>query len=391
MKAIKKPLKVVLYIKSLDCGGAQRVIISLAHYLVDRGYDICIITTESIDRDYSDFDSRIRRIAFGFTPVNHRLGKLTNFYRHCRALRLICGQEKPDVIVAMMPDSIIGSIVASIGLPVRVIGSERNNPHEITASFRRVLYRRLFYRLADGHVAQTFEAARWLKDYTASNKVHVIPNPVIWPIPSFHPRLAPDSIIRPELKVILAVGTKPKQKGFDLLIQAFSGLAGVCPDWHLVILGVDPESEASYGGGASLKRLAERSGLVDRITLPGRVGNVSDWYKRAELFVLSSRYEGMPNALLEAMASGCPSVAFDCDTGPRDVIKHGINGMLVAAQDVRGLMNTMLYLIENDDSRAKLGRSAMSVREAFSEHRIMAMWEEILQLSAGSSTSRYTF
>jgi glycosyltransferase involved in cell wall biosynthesis len=146
-----------------------------------------------------------------------------------------------------------------------------------------------------------------------------------------------------------------------------------------VILGVNPESEALSGGGSSLRQLAEELGIAQRLHLPGRVGNVADWYRRADLFVLSSRYEGFPNVLLEAMASGCPCIAFDCDTGPRDVIQNGTNGVLVPAENVDELKAEMSRLMINDEFRIKLSSEAIKARYQFEEEAIMAQWKQVLR------------
>ena len=134
--------------------------------------------------------------------------------------------------------------------------------------------------------------------------------------------MKPDSVCRPGRKVLLAVGRLEVEKGFDWLIDAFSALATKYPEWDLVILG-----EGSLR--ATLEKQVQTSGLARRVFLPGRVGNVGDWYERANLYVMSSRFEGFGNTLGEAMAYGLPAVSFDCETGPRNIIRHETDGLLV--------------------------------------------------------------
>lgn len=128
--------------------------------------------------------------------------------------------------------------------------------------------------------------------------------------------------------MLLAVGRLVEGKGFGPLIETFSRLAQDFPDWMLVILGEGPDREA-------LEHQVQSVGLVGRIRLPGQAGNASRWYKAADLYVMSSRSEGFPNTLIEAMTHGLPTASFDCDTGPRNIIHHGMDGLLVPACDMR--------------------------------------------------------
>src|SRR5699024_4469850 len=121
---------------------------------------------------------------------------------------------------------------------------------------------------------------------------------------------------------LLAVGRLHPVKGFDQLIEAFDSIAHFFPDWDLVILGEGPERTA-------LEEQIHRTGLGERITLPGRVGNIGQWYDASDIYVLSSRTESLSNTLLEAMASGLAVVACDCETGPREIIRDTIDGALV--------------------------------------------------------------
>ena len=115
----------------------------------------------------------------------------------------------------------------------------------------------------------------------------------------------------------------------------------------------------------------------ERVFLPGRVGNVGDWYERAALYVMSSHFEGFPNTVVEAMAYGLPAVSFDCDTGPRDIIRHGIDGLLVSPGDLAGMENSLAGLMEDDLLRGEYALHAIEARERFSMERISSMWEEL--------------
>jgi glycosyltransferase involved in cell wall biosynthesis len=119
-------------------------------------------------------------------------------------------------------------------------------------------------------------------------------------------------------------------------------------------------------------------GLTGRIMLPGRAGNTSDWYRRADLYVMSSHYEGFPNALCEAMAHGCAAVSFDCDTGPRDIIRHGENGLLVSpVGDSQALSSALDELMGNDKLRHRMSKKALDVRQRYSMECILLKWDEL--------------
>lgn len=371
-------MRVFFFIDSLRSGGAQRVTVNLSRSMAAKGYEVTIITMTSQDIDFYQLDPRVRRISLDLAGVNQGLNKLIANYRRLRALRRCLQAESPDVLVAMMTTSIVIGIIASIGLPVRVYGSERNNPAARKLAPVWAVLRRLVYRFADGHIAQTERTAAWLENVTAARNVKVIPNPIVWPIQTFPPEIPPEQLIATERKILLAVGSSPLLKGFDLLLKAFAKVSSAYPDWDLVILGIESTSYSPQGGGASVQRQAEVLGIEDRLILPGRVGNVSEWYQRADLFVLSSRSEGLPNALLEAMAAGCPSIAFDCDTGPGDIIKDGVNGVLLRPEDIEELSSSIELLMDKESLRDKYGRAGLKVRETFSEDKVLGLWEEAI-------------
>ena len=157
---------------------------------------------------------------------------------------------------------------------------------------------------------------------------------------------------------IVAMGRLARQKGFDLLIDAFSRIAGRHPQWSVKILGEGPAR-------ASLKKLIAEKGLAGRVVLAGWEPDPVFVLRQSDLFVLSSRFEGFPNALLEAMACGLPSISFDCPSGPAEIIRDTIDGLLVAGGGCRAaLAKTMDRVLGDELLRQRLERRGRSCRRA---------------------------
>jgi glycosyltransferase involved in cell wall biosynthesis len=222
------------------------------------------------------------------------------------------------------------------------------------------------YRFAYAIVVQTQSIAEF---FPASwrPRIVVIPNPV-----PHVPVRAPESPPAPAARrTIVAMGRLEKQKGFDLLIRAFAEAADRRPEWDLTILG-------EGGERAALETLVREHELSGRIALPGREADAAGALRRADLFVLSSRYEGFPNALCEAMACGLPVVAFDCPSGPAEIVRDGVDGRLVPAEDVPALAAAIVELTGDDERRRRYGAAAVAVAARFSVERIAAQWERLL-------------
>ena len=373
------PIKILIFIGSLTVGGAERVVVALSRYLVNQGYSVTVVTMNGMERDFYTLDDRVRRTCLGLAGENKGIVKITANIRRVMALRAVIKNEQPDVVLGMMTTEAILSILACLGLSTKVVVSERNYPDQKEVVTQWRILRKIIYGFADGHVAQTEKASQWLKEHTRSKTVVVIPNSIKWPIPSAKPVIDPSELLKADDKIILAVGSLSRQKGFDLLVEAFSGICSEHPDWKLVILGEQGDKNSEKHQRKKIERQVKESGLSGRVHIPGRVGNVGDWYQRANLFVLSSRYEGFPNVVLEAMVAGCPCIAFDCDTGPRDIIENGVNGILVPAGDIKALACEMETLMKDSEVRSILGSRAVQVRERFAEDRVLGMWENLIQ------------
>lgn len=365
---------VVIFTGTLRGGGAERVAVLLAHALVARGYDVTLLTLSDTDLDFYPIDPAIRRVGLNLMGSNSGLGKITATVARIRALRQALRDLKADTAIAFMTQESVLMILAGLGMTLRVVVSERSNPEKDPQPRLWQVLRRLCYRFADMHVVQTRKTAEWLCRNAKVRTAMVVPNPVTLPLPDNAPRLMPASYVPSEAKMLLAVGSVPYVKGFDLLVRAFVQAAPDLAGWHLVIVGVGDLHQQEDGSFAAALQEASAAGLGDRVQSVGRCGNLGDWYGAADMFVLSSRYEGMPNVLLEAMAHGVPSLAFDCPTGPSEIIRTGENGLLLPAEDVDALAKAMTRLANDATQRDRLGQQAQKVLQDNGLDRIMDMW-----------------
>lgn len=181
------------------------------------------------------------------------------------------------------------------------------------------------------------------------------------------PKLPPAAL---EAKVVVAAGRLGPQKGFDMLIDAFALVHAKYPDWHLWIFG-------SGGWRPKLKAQIERLELAGRAHLKGPSKVLDQQFAAASIFVLSSRFEGLPMVLLESMAAGLPPVAFDCPTGPGEVIENGKSGLLVPPQDVPALAAAICELIEDPERRRIMAAAALENSKAYSITEVCKTWEKL--------------
>jgi glycosyltransferase involved in cell wall biosynthesis len=369
--ATSKSILVVIH--SLGGGGAERTLVDLTACWASRGDRVTLVTLSHARDDAYVLHPDINRIVLDVAGESSGLlqGILANLHR-VLALRKVFKTIAPDVVLGFMTTSSVLAVFAALGLPVRVIASEHTHPtHQSLSALWRLL-RKIAYPLARTVVTLTEGTAEWIKHNMPHVRLRVIPNPVVWPVANREPVFEPPPKIA-NRKRLLAVGRLHPEKGFDLLIDAFKLIATRQSDWDLVILG-------EGGARGSLQAQIDQAGLADRIAMPGRVGNMADWYASADMYVLSSRVEGLSNTLLESMAMGLPVVAFDCDTGPRAIITHGLDGLLVRPNgDREALAQALLTLIVDEPLQQKLRSAAPLVRERFSLMSVIARWDQLLE------------
>ncbi|WP_078118079.1 glycosyltransferase family 4 protein [Thiosocius teredinicola] len=355
-------MNLVLVISSLQAGGAERVMTEMANYWAVEGHRIRLITfAPSASDDFYPLDPRVERISLDYRRDTNGISeKLVFNWTRLLALRRQLTRLRPAAVISFMDSTNVLSILASAGLGAKTLISIRNNPKSRSLPYFWSLGRRLTYRFATAVVAQTEGAADWLRQSLGVSAV-VIPNP----LPSF----APIAIDKEPL--VLCVGRLIYEKAHDTLISAFSRIAHEHPSWRLVILGDGPLREKLNAQISELE-------LTNRVVLVGAVKDVATWYAKASVYVHSSRSEGFPNALLEAMAMSLPVVSTKCEFGPTDIIEHGENGLLVESDDIEGLASAIVSLISSPRLRNDLGRTASLVKEKYDQRRIMGRWEELV-------------
>lgn len=362
----------MIVIHSLGGGGAERVTADLSAYWVLRGYRVSVVTQTDATADAYALHEKVKRHVLGTAAASAgRLDAALSNLRRVWKLRRIMRRERPTVVLGMMTTSSVLAVAAARGLPCRVIATEHTHPpsQELPEMWQRL--RRWAYPQASAVVALTQGTCAWLERHVPGSKLTVIPNAVRWPLESGEPIIEPPP--RQGRYRVLAVGRLHPHKGFDLLIQAFEEIARHFPNWDLVILGEGELRE-------DLQQQIDDAGLTERISMPGRVGNVADWYVQSDLYALSSRVEGLSNTLLEAMASGLAPVAFDCDTGPREIVRNAIDGVLVSpAGDNHALAAHLSDMMAHPDQREAYARRAVDVRDRFSITRVMALWGHLFE------------
>ena len=365
-------LRLLFFVSSLSSGGAERVTANLANYWAKKGWEVTVVTLSDGVDDFYELESSVRRIKLAMLQESTGFAMgLVNNLRRLLGLRGLLKEIKPHVALGMMERANILLSLAAKSVPnVVAVGSEHIHPPQLPLGRIWELLRRRCYAHLGAVSVLTTETRDWLLRHTGVKKVAVIPNPVPWPLPEQNPSLLPQKIIPPGKKLLLAIGRLTKQKGFDLLIDAFRRIASLHPDWHLAILGDGPLRSA-------LIKQIRKEGLEDRITLAGLAGNIGDWYQAADLYVMSSRFEGFGNTLAEALAYGVPSVSFDCDAGPRDIIRHEVDGLLVNNGDVGALSEAMNRLMHDELLRERMGLRAIEARERFAIERVAGMWEQL--------------
>ena len=361
-------MKIALVIASLGPGGAERVMSVLANYWAERGDDVTIITLESREADVYVLDRRVKRNALGLVSDSEGVFRaLASNWQRIRALRAAIRSTGARVVLSFEDHSNVLVVISTLGLPLRCVISERTDPtlHRIGNAW--TILRRLSYPLADALIVQTVKLLPWARRVMlGGGRAHAIPNPLR---PQHWAQDARRRGITPR-PMVVAVGRLGAEKGYDVLLRAFARVAHDFADWTLTIVGEGPERE-------SLSALATELALQHRVTLSGWTAEPDQVFAQAALFVSSSRYEGFPNALLEAMGAGLPVVSTAC-TGSAEIVTDQVDGLLVPVNDVQALAHGMRCVMSDAALRRQLSENALATAQRYHARSIVPRWDAVL-------------
>lgn len=351
-------MTIVFTIAHMTIGGAQRVTYNLIKWLHENtDAEVYLLV-------YSDI--MVGDVSYDLSKIRHEyLSKGT--FTKIRQLRKRFTTIKPDVIVSMGTTNALFDVPACAGLGIKHIISERNDPAHFGGRVVIRIISQFLMHFADGYVFQTRDAQKFYGDKIAKCSV-IIPNPLFIGNDQHSTQYTGK-----REKSIVTAGRLNRQKNHPLLIRAFKKIADDYPDYKLIIYGEGPEREND-------ERLILELGLQGRVLLPGTVNHVPEKIYKSSLFVMSSDFEGMPNALMEAMALGLPCISTDCPCGgPRELSKNGSTCLLVPVGDETALVHAMRRILDDQKSALKIGKDAMNIREQLSPDRICKQWYEYLK------------
>ncbi|MBU2945655.1 glycosyltransferase family 4 protein [Zobellia uliginosa] len=354
-------MKVDFLINKMSGGGAERVVSLLANYLVQKGLSIRIITFTG-DDNY-ELDSRIKRIKLHSHPLFHSVVingffSLLSFYKN--------KNNRPDIISSHI--NLLGYLTIPIAriYNLKLIVSEHNNHYTKSTFAKKILWNNLYPLASAVTILTQFDQEYFSK---RNKNVWLMPNPCTFQT------VKENDIKFSDSKEILAIGdvNRYDHKGFDNLIYIAKSVLTKHPDWTFKIVGKGDD------GITYLKKLSEELGIKDNIVFTGYRTDIKNLLLNTEIFVLPSRYEGLPMTLLEAMSQGVCCIAFDCISGPSDIITHGENGSLVENQNIDDMVLKLNELISSPEKRKQFKLNASKALDKFSIENVGHKWTELIE------------
>ena len=357
-------MKITFFIGSLIGGGAEKVVCELASYLARKKYEVETLIVTTTEKTY-ELAPEVKIVSLDkgkdirFVPV--RLAyKILNLFRYIIS-------NRNNFYVVFLPETIDIFMIFRSWVTGPVIISERNNP----AAYSEKIQKRMLNAIkrTEGIVFQTEEAKSYYKLIGANICSNVV-------IPNAVREDFIDCYNGERRKSIVAIGRFNEQKNFGLLIRAFAKIAESFPEYMLEIYGEGKLKDIYI-------KLTESLDIANRVLFPGFVEDIKDRIQDASLFVLSSDYEGIPNALMEAMALGLPCIATNCGGGgAKLLIQDGKNGLLVPVNDTETMAQAMHHILKDEQLAKMIGKAAADSMTNYSPSVIYKKWEDyILEIS----------
>lgn len=353
--------KITFIISTLNSGGAERVISLISKSLSDY-YNVSIILLLNGQPKAYDISEKVSIIEL----KNHK-GRINKWFNIIRELHNVIKTEDSDVYISFCTIENIVSLIASFGTRKKLIISERNAPKTEKKPLLIKILQKILYPFSNYFVFQTDTAKKMYKKKIQQKSV-VIPNPITENLPQWQGEL------KLENNYICAVGRLHPQKNYPLLFRSFSQFCKDYKDYQLLV----------FGTGEQEKELLDLINLLrmnEKIHLMGYHKDVHKYLKNCSFFVMTSDYEGMPNALMEAMSMGIPCISTDCPSGgPAKIIKNYENGILVNVNDQSSLISSMKYLVDNQDKAKSFGKKAKMIKDSYTINNITLEWKKTIDL-----------
>lgn len=357
--------KIAVLVSFSGHGGAERMMINLCEGLLDLDYSVDLLTVKAKSAYLQRLPEGLNVVALGASHTFESLPALVHYLRSTRPLALLSAKDRANQVAVLA-----GRLARTSTRIVLRMGTTISAALNGKSALQKAVWYlplRVLYPMADAVVAVSEGVAADMTKIAGlpPRKIHVIPNPVVTP-KIFH--LAKEPIDHPwfmdhSIPIIMGMGRLTRQKDFPTLIRAFAVVRFQRP-CRLMILGEGQDR-------SKLKRLIEVLGIQDDVDFPGFVANPYRLLSRAQVFVLSSVWEGSPNALSEAMALGIPVVATDCPSGPREILQGGLYGPLVPMGDVDAMAKAMLSTLANPPDKVFLKRAVTDYTAEISSRRYL--------------------
>lgn len=342
--------KYLFVIPSLSKGGAERVVSVLSNELCHQGREVVIITHFNTENEYTIID-KVKVVCLSEVSERQYRCKMSFLYLINLAykLRKVILAEKPDYILPFLWTTCIRTDIALMGSKYKksVIQTVRNNPYVFPHNVFLRKYRNFLIKRSGLTIVQNLSQKKYFAP-GLHKKIAILPNPVTKELFDLKRK-------QHEKFNIIGVGRLEEQKNFKLLIEAFAEIHKCYPDTHLKI----------FGDGSLRVKLQNRINeleLQTAINLWGRSNSYEEIYSDADLFVLSSNFEGMPNTLLEAMAVGIPCISTDCPTGPKNIINAN-NGILIPVDSKTKLIKAIEFLLMNPNAAKEIAKKGKKTIE----------------------------
>jgi len=356
---------IVLVQSGLGAGGAEKIVNLIAKHRIEKGDDVHVLAIYGKPEDsYFEYPPQVQvHTLYKNNDDSESKSRIKATFAKVKWLRSTFRKIQPDLILSFLTKINFICACALLYSEIPFLVSERNNPNQQRSGRIWRILLKLTFKKADHIIMQT-QGAMSILSANARKKAVIIPNP----------SLANNQAVTPKniSTDIVAVGRLTQQKGFDVLIAAIEIVSKKFPAIHLTIWGEGNERK-------TLENLVTLKNLDKNISLPGNTKTPMEWINSAKIFILPSRYEGFPNVLVEAMSAGMAAIATDCPWGPADMIADGKNGLLVPVENPIVLSQAIETLLNSPKLQEALGKAATEKLDAFSENKVLDMWDSILE------------